>query len=127
MLSRKYNLIVNSEEDYEGTINFGLLSFREVATLIKLSDAVLTVDTGPLHAAVALGIKTIALFGPIDNRARCKGYGNLVTIIKSNLQCIPCWRNGTVKCKHKQTNDEYSKCLEIISPEQVAKIIKEKI
>lgn len=127
LLHEHYNIIISSKKEFSNTINVKNISFREVAALINESDGVFTVDTGPLHVAVALKKKTLALFGPIDSRARCKGYGNLVTIIKSNLPCIPCWRNGNKKCARKDTNEEYSKCLEIISPKQVYKIIKEKI
>ena len=127
LLYNDYNIILSSEKEFSNVINVGLRSFRENAAFINACDGVFTVDTGPLHVAVALKKKTLALFGPIDSRARCKGYGELVSIIKASLPCIPCWRNGNVKCARKRTNEEYSQCLEMISAPQIYKIIKEKI
>jgi heptosyltransferase-2/heptosyltransferase-3 len=44
----------------------GQTSIRELAAVFEQSDAVLGVDSGPLHLAVAAGAPTIHLFGPSD-------------------------------------------------------------
>jgi ADP-heptose:LPS heptosyltransferase len=129
LLDGKYNIITISElrgRRIPGTITYKNTSFREASAMIALADELITVDTGPLHVAAALGIPTIALFGPIDPRARCKGYKN-TTVLASSMECVPCWRNANIKCKHKQTKNDYSKCLEKISPEKVFKIINQKL
>lgn len=128
LLKRDYNLVLLGElsnEKYYDIIDARGLSIRELGAVISLCDCLITVDTGPLHLAAALGVKTIALFGPIDANARCKGYKN-VLVVKSNMDCIPCWRNNNIKCKQIDNNN-YSKCLSSISPNNIYKIVKGKV
>lgn len=109
-----YNLLIigdHAEKEYKSAISIKGFSIRKWASLLKECDAFLSVDTGPLHVAAALGIPTIALFGPIDYKARCKGYNN-VTAIVADLACIPCWRNSIVQCKQSKTL-ESSRCMNL--------------
>jgi heptosyltransferase-2 len=124
-IKHKYNLVIlhaNRTEFYKGTIDACGLPLRKAAGILAACDGLITVDTGLLHMAAALDIPTIALFGPIDYRARCKGYKN-TTVIVSDLECIPCWRNATIKCKQTNLVKSYSQCLKNIRPEKVAKLI----
>jgi heptosyltransferase-2 len=129
LLREDYSLVLLGSKDsniYPSyTIDFRGIGFRESCAVLKLSDGLLTVDTSFLHASAAFGIPTIALFGPIDYRARCKGYNN-VLVVKSDLPCIPCWRNGDIKCKLCNSNEEYSKCMTSIYPKRLSEIIKNK-
>jgi len=110
---------------YEGTIDACGLPIRKAAAILSLCDGLITIDTGILHIGAALEIETIALFGPIDFRPRCKGYKN-ITVIKADMPCIPCWRNGYTKCLHTGLVKGISKCMESISAKYVAKIAKAK-
>ena len=56
--------------------------------ILSICTGCITVDTAPLHVAASLKIPTIALFGPIDYKARCKGYKNTI-ILTSDFSCIP--------------------------------------
>ncbi len=47
------------------TANTSLVS---LPTLIKRSEWVITNDSGPMHLAAALGVKTLGIFGPTDPR-----------------------------------------------------------
>lgn len=125
LLKNDYNVILQDKEYVDESINIispDMYTIRDTASIIELSDLVVTIDSAPLHLAAAKEKKTIALFGPIDYKARCRGYKN-ITILKSNKSCIPCWRNGTIKCK--LTNTHESKCLSSITGKQVYKIIRE--
>ncbi|HNV23926.1 MAG TPA: lipopolysaccharide heptosyltransferase II [Candidatus Omnitrophota bacterium] len=42
----------------------GKTDLKELIALISLSDLLITSDSGPLHLASSVGVKTIALFGP---------------------------------------------------------------
>jgi ADP-heptose:LPS heptosyltransferase len=128
ILKNTYNIIAVSKNklEIEGIVQTGNSTFREMSAIVSLCDLVVTPDTGVLHLAAALNIPTIALFGPIDYRARCKGYKN-VTVIKTNISCSPCWRNGETKCKQTGIIQGYSKCLENILPKQVLEVINQKI
>ncbi|MCM8796928.1 MAG: glycosyltransferase family 9 protein [Candidatus Omnitrophica bacterium] len=69
-------------------------SLEELIALISNASLLITNDGGPLHIAAALGIKTVSLFGPVDERV----YGAyppspLHRVIKCNLECRPCYNN----------------------------------
>jgi ADP-heptose:LPS heptosyltransferase len=66
----------------------GKLNIAELLILIANANLVITNDTGPMHIAFALKVKTIALFGPCSPQQ----YGdneNVVAIYK-NAYCSPC-------------------------------------
>jgi len=65
----------------------------QFAALLKKTKLVVTNDGGPMHMAVALGIKTISIFGPVDSRV----YGPYPpseesVVVKKGLDCQPCYR-----------------------------------
>jgi len=126
MISKKYNLVIlhhERTEFYDNTIDACGLPLRKAVGIMAACDGLVTVDTGLLHIAAAIDLPTIAIFGPIDYKARCKGYKN-TTVLVSDLDCIPCWRNGNTKCKKTNLVKSYSQCMKNISPKQVAKVIK---
>lgn len=45
----------------------GIYSVRESAALYSLLDVFITNDTGPMHIAAAVGVKTVCIFGPGDH------------------------------------------------------------
>ena len=112
-------IILQLGERIDGYHHFPEKTLREAASILYASDGLITVDTGWLHIAAALKKKIVALFGPIDYRARCKRYQNTKVIIADKKKCIPCWRNSIIKCKLSNTL-ENSKCLEEISPKLIA-------
>ncbi len=128
LIKDQYNVIIlhhSRETFFKDTIDACGLKLRQSAGILKQCDGLITVDSGPLHMAAAFNIPTIALFGPIDYKARCKGYKN-TTVVTSNLDCIPCWRNGITACQKTGKIKNYSNCLKIISANQIAKITKQK-
>jgi len=81
-----------------------------------------TNDSLGLHLAFALNKKVLGLFGPTSKKeiyfyGRGKGIDP-----KDSLDCRPCFE---FECKRYQDSDKYSSCIDLISPEQVAKEIKE--
>lgn len=68
----------------------GELSISQLMALIKRYSMFLTVDTGPMHIAAALGVRTIALFGPGDfNKWAYKNPSFMV--IRKEVRCSPCY------------------------------------
>lgn len=53
---------------------------REISAIMCYADLVLCPDSALLHMAGALGVPTVALFGPTDPRARVNYYPNAVAI-----------------------------------------------
>jgi len=92
---------------------------RKAISILSQCDGLITVDTCLLHFAAALDVPTITIFGPTDYKPRCKGYEN-VTVIKSDMECVPCWRNSQMPCKATGFIKGYSKCLSNVNAKEVA-------
>ena len=91
----------------------GRTTLRDLAYLYKLSDLIITTDSGPMHVSAAVGTPTVALFGPTDP-VRTGPYGEGHTVIRRNLPCSPCFLK---KCETK-------KCMKEISVEDVFQAVK---
>jgi lipopolysaccharide heptosyltransferase II len=89
----------------------GQTSLPEMIEWIRLCDLMITNDTGPMHAAAALGKPLVALFGPTAPR-RTGPYGQLENVLRIELPCEPCLKSY---CTWKNPNE----CLTAISPATV--------
>jgi len=89
----------------------GATSLPEMVEWIRLCDLMITNDTGPMHAAAALGKPLVALFGPTEPR-RTGPYGQLENVLRIELPCSPCLKSF---CGWKNPNE----CLTAISPATV--------
>lgn len=67
----------------------GLLKFRELIQLLSLSRLLITNDSGPMHAAAAVGLPTVALFGP-ESPSFYGPLGNKTINLYAGLPCSPC-------------------------------------
>ncbi len=123
-LQEKYNgtIILNGAiEDKEilsplntikNSINYiGELSLINSCAVIGESDIMLSGDSGPLHIATALGVKSIGLYGSM-NEKRTGCYSSGINIV-SKKSCVPCNRR---KCKYlKKSKEIYAPCMEEIN------------
>lgn len=82
-----------------------------VAALLSRCDLYLGNDSGMTHLAAALGVNTVALFGPTDP-AQWAPRGRRVTVISQNVDCSPCTDRIMKSCWHRR-------CLSGLSPERV--------
>jgi len=89
----------------------GKISLPEMIEWIRLSDLMISNDTGPMHVAAALGKPVVAIFGPTEPR-RTGPYGQLQNVIRIDLPCAPCLKS---KCHYSLPME----CLRAISPEMV--------
>lgn len=91
----------------------GQLSYQESAAVIENSMALVSNDTGLMHAAEQMGVPCIALMGPapfgFPSREKTK-------IMELDLNCRPCSKHGQGPC----TNPRYHQCLAGIEPSRVA-------
>lgn len=70
----------------DGTINHaGKTTLIELGSLLKEMDLLITVDSGPMHMAAAIGTPTLALFGP-TSPLRTGPYGGQHCVIESPFQ-----------------------------------------
>ena len=104
-----------------GAVNLcGNLSLMASIAVIKHADFLFTNDGGPLHMAVAVGVKTISIHGPVDSRV----YGpypaskNHLVIEDASLPCRPCYKSFKLPdCEHMQ-------CIQDIDFDRVFESIK---
>jgi lipopolysaccharide heptosyltransferase II len=89
----------------------GQTSLPEMVEWLRLSELMITNDTGPMHVAAALGKPLVTLFGPTEPR-RTGPYGQLENVLRINLPCSPCLKSH---CHYEKPNE----CLKAISPAMV--------
>jgi len=92
------------------------LGLGQVAALLSQCDLYLGNDSGITHLAAAIGIGTVALFGPTDP-VQWRPRGNCVTVITEGVECSPCGMSTMRSCAHR-------KCLSCLSPETVIGILE---
>lgn len=84
----------------------GETDLMQFATLLSKCNLVVANDGGPLHLAVAVGVKTVSLFGPVDEIV----YGQYPNnpdmhriIVRKDLKCRPCYaRFRMPPCQHNK-------------------------
>jgi len=87
----------------------GKTSMKQLAYIIKKSQAFVGGDTGPMHLAVAIGAKTVAMFGPTDPK-RNGPYGDGHKVLLAPVTCQGCWQR---KCPQQ------GECMDKIAAEIV--------
>ena len=90
----------------------GATSLLEMIEWVRLCELMITNDTGPMHAAAALGKPVVALFGPTEPR-RTGPYGQLENVLRIDLPCSPCLSGD---CMFYAKPNE---CLNALSPATV--------
>lgn len=87
------------------------LTLAELAAIIVRADIYLGNDSGVTHLAAALGIPTVALFGP-SNLKKWRPRGRRVAILNHLLECAPCAGTLMKTCAHRS-------CLCALEPREV--------
>lgn len=77
----------------------GELTLGELAAFLQEVKLLISVDTGPMHLANAVGTPVIALFGPTDPRI-WGPRGSNDQVIKVEVPCSPCWCKGECEGQH---------------------------
>jgi heptosyltransferase II len=103
-----------------GVLNaIGKTDLIELTSLLRISSLLITHDTGTLHIGKLSGIKTIALFGPVNPGERV-GVNEKIEVLwgGADLPCSPCY-NGTefAECVNNI-------CMKNISVDSVMELIK---
>ncbi len=89
----------------------GKISLPEMIEWIRLSELMISNDTGPMHVAAALGKKVVAIFGPTEPR-RTGPYGQLQNVVRVDLPCAPCLKS---RCTYSKPME----CLKAIAPQMI--------
>jgi len=73
-------------------VTTGKTNLKQLGALLERADLVVANDTGPMHMAVAVGVKTIALFGPTSARLTGPyGKGSYRIVCKNKSCDVPCY------------------------------------
>jgi lipopolysaccharide heptosyltransferase II len=90
----------------------GKLSLGEMVEWIRLSELMVTNDTGPMHVAAALRKHVVGLFGPTEP-LRTGPYGQTQNALQLSLPCVPCMKARCTYIRHLE-------CLRGLAPGRVA-------
>ena len=75
----------------------GRTSLVELGSLLQEMDLVVTVDSGPMHLAAALGVPVLALFGATDP-VRTGPFGDIHRVLRlDTLSCSPCFSDACAR------------------------------
>jgi len=86
----------------------GLTTPSELAAVLARCDALLGIDSGPMHLAAAMGCPVVGLFGPTDPaRTGPQGRGHKIIFHRQ-----PCWPCMTPTCQDRP-------CMKAITVEEV--------
>lgn len=97
-------------------ISCGNTTLKDLGALLEHADLVIANDTGPMHLAVAMKTKVIALFGPTSPRLTGPyGKGDYAVIWKNEECDVPCY---DITCTD-------NRCMSLITVEDVFKKAKE--
>ncbi len=99
--------------NYKPVISAGQTTLKQVGALMEKCDAVIGVDTGLLHMAVALDRPSVGLFGASAWRCFLKK-DNFIWVAK-DFHCSPCRRHPT--CSNID-------CMQAITPEDVDEAVR---
>lgn len=97
----------------------GKISLFEVAALLSKCDTMIANDSGLGHIAMAVGTKTLRIFGMSDYW----GYRSLSsehTDIFKGISCSPCLQLGMLK-PYNVHNCGHKNCMKLITPEDTVK------
>ena len=93
----------------------------KVCAILKHANLLLCNDGGLMHLAHALGVRTVSVFGPVDEKVYGP-YGGVTPhrVITQNVECRPCYQNFHFPpCPHSR------RCLTKILPHKVVEAVKE--
>ncbi|GAG36860.1 unnamed protein product, partial [marine sediment metagenome] len=96
------------------------LSLIELAALLKYLKVFISVDTGPLYMANAMGTSVVDIAGPIDIYEQ-PPLGDKCAIVQKKLPCVPC--SFVIKTA-RFCKEGHRQCVEDISVDDVFGAVK---
>jgi ADP-heptose:LPS heptosyltransferase len=97
----------------------GSLTLLESIEIVRQSSLVIANDTGLLHAAAALEVPIIGLYGPTGSYHTGPFRTNKATILSSPLPCVPCWKETCNLNRDTDDDPALAACLQALSPQVV--------
>jgi heptosyltransferase-2 len=98
-----------------GSVHVKLMDVRDMKVCLARASVVVGNDTGPRHVSAALGVPTVVVMGPMDNRYT--SYASRFTeTLSKDVPCRP--------CNERRCGRDHE-CLKGIGPEQVFSKVEE--
>jgi len=121
--SIKTNLFISDFLRKNNVTNFsdlsGKTSIQDLIDIIANVSILVTGDSGPMHIASAFQTPTISIFGPTDFRDTNQWKNKNDTIVKLDLDCMPCLKKVCPLGHHD--------CMQKIDKEYIIELINKKI
>jgi len=111
---------VQSKMNYKSVDSSQDLNVIEFAALLKHFNLFISVDTGPLYIANAMGVSVVDIAGPIDIYEQ-PPLGDKCEIVQKNLPCVPC--SFVIKTA-RFCKEGHLKCIKDIMVEDVFRAVK---
>jgi lipopolysaccharide heptosyltransferase II len=100
-----------------------VLPIRQLAAILSHVNVYVANDSGPMHVAVAVGTKTIGIFGPGEEDIWFPydtAHGHLA--VRKNVWCHPCHLDFCDK-----VGDGYMKCMRLLEVSEVFEAVEERL
>ncbi|OGP66340.1 MAG: hypothetical protein A2170_06950 [Deltaproteobacteria bacterium RBG_13_53_10] len=105
-----------AEKAFDGIKTAKDLSLLQLASVLEGCGLFIGNDSGVSHMAAALGVRTVAIFGPTDPKV-WSPRGEKVHLVRKASACSPCSRERLVRCEDLD-------CLKSIEPEDVLECVE---
>lgn len=93
----------------------GETSLGELMGVLESLAILVTNDSGPMHLAAALGVPTVAIFGPTDER-ETGPLGRNARVVRKQVECSP--------CLHKECPTDH-RCMRRVQVDEVCQVVME--
>ena len=94
-------------------ISFNNATIGQFTALLKNCRLAVVNDGGPLHIAAAAGVKTVSIFGPVDENIYGPYPQENHEVVTKDIPCRPCYR------RFRRAECEHISCLNTITIEEV--------
>lgn len=94
-----FNQVGQNWDRYGNVRDASGFDIRQMAAMFEQCDLLVAPDSGPMHLAAAVGVETLALFGPIPPQARLNHYPTHTAVTADGFSCpcqwyVPCHAGG---------------------------------
>ncbi len=102
--------------------------YHDTTAALSLIDALISVDTGVVHAAGALGVPTVALFGPFPSETHVADYASVIALrapYRGRRCGGPCLETHRGCAEVDYARDTVSPCLQAVEAGEVVGALEE--
>lgn len=118
--------IIRLVKNRNKVFNFaGKFTLKQTFCMISKCSVFIGNDSGPMHIAAAMDVKTIGLFGP-NLPVRFAPLNRKSVSLYKKFECSPCinvHKGRVPECVYRKDNENYQKCMKEIKVKEVLKYV----